>query len=220
MNIKEKEEILEAIWTCIECGNPTIENVKNIAHGKTNPESFGILEKEDIIMIDNNIIQFTEKGKGKAGMVIRRHRIAERLMFDILNMKLEDIEKSACEFEHIIAPEITESICTLLGHPKTCPHGKRIPKGKCCEETRNNVENVLTSLDNAEIGKEIKIAYFSFQKHPILHKLMSFGLLPGTKIIIHQKSPSFVVQIGNSHLALENEVASQIFVWKQMAISQ
>jgi len=214
MENKEKEEILEAIWTCIERGNSTVENVINIAHTKISIEALEILEKEGILKIDNNTIQFTDKGKEMACLVIRRHRIAERLMFDILGMQLDNIEKSACEFEHIIAPEITESICTLLGHPKTCPHGRIIPQGKCCQETRKNIETILTSLDKIETGRKVKIAYFCFQKHPILHKLISFGLLPGTKITVHQKSPSFVIQLGNSHLALENEVASQIFVWK------
>ncbi len=213
MENKEKEEILEAIWTCIEKGNSTIENIKKEAHIRLDSETLNILEKEDIIIIDNNNIQFTNKGREEASMVIRRHRISERLMVDILGMSFENIEKSACELEHLIAPEVTESICTLLGHPKTCPHGKTIPVGKCCHETRKNIENILTSLDKVETGKEIKIAYYSYQKHPILHKLLSFGLIPGTIIIVHQKSPSFVIQLGNAHLAIENEIASQIYVW-------
>ena len=214
MQNRKKEEILEAIWSSIEKGNFTINNIKKIAHIPVNSEALNILEKEDIIKIDNDKIKFTDKGKEKARIIIRRHRLAERLMVDILDMNLESIEAGACEYEHLIAPGITESICTLLGHPKTCPHGNSIPEGKCCLEARKNVENVLTSLDKVETGKSIKIAYFCTQKHPVLHKLISFGLLPGTKITVHQKSPSFVIQLENAQLALEKDVASCIFVWK------
>jgi len=210
----KKEEILEAIWSSIEKGNATINNIKKIAHIQVDSEMLNILEKEDIIKIDNDKIKFTEKGREKARTIIRRHRLAERLMADILGINLESIEVSACEYEHVLAPGVTESICTLLGHPKTCPHGNSIPEGKCCLEVRKNVENVLTSLDKVETGKRIKIAYFCSQKHPVLHKLISFGLVPGTNITVHQKSPSFVIQLENAQLALEKDVASCIFVWK------
>ena len=210
----KKEEILEAIWSSIEKGNATISNVKKISHISVDSEALNILEKEDIVKIDNDKIRFTDKGKEKARTIIRRHRLAERLMADILGMNLESIEVNACEYEHVLAPGVTESICTLLGHPKTCPHGNPIPEGKCCLEARKNVENVLTSLDKVETGKSIKIAYFCTQKHPVLHKLISFGLVPGTNITVHQKSPSFVIQLENAQLALEKDVASRIFVWK------
>ena len=135
-------------------------------------------------------------------------------MVDILGMNLDNIEENACEFEHIIAPAITECICTLLGHPKVCPHGNPIPEGVCCFEARKNVGNVLSSLDQIETGKKVKIAYFSSKNHPILNKLISFGLIPGTKIVVHQKFPSFVIQLENSQLAIEKDVASSIIVWK------
>ncbi|NVM03646.1 MAG: metal-dependent transcriptional regulator [Candidatus Helarchaeota archaeon] len=210
----KKEEILEAIWSSIEKGDAIINNIQKIAQINVDLEAFNILEKEGIIKIDNNKIEFTEIGREKARIIIRRHRLAERLMVDILDMNLDSIEAGACEYEHILAPGITESICTLLGHPKICPHGNPIPEGKCCQEARKEVENVLTPLDKVETGKKVKIAYFSTQRHPILHKLISFGLVPGTKITVHQKSPSFIIQFENSQLAVEKEVASRIFVWK------
>lgn len=79
------------------------------------------------------IVQLTPRGRERAGSIIRRHRLAERLFTDSLAMDSEtEIEQQACKFEHILSPEATDKICTFLGHPRTCPHGAPIPPGPCC----------------------------------------------------------------------------------------
>ena len=56
---------------------------------------------------------------------------------DVLAIRDEgSIEKNACTFEHILSPEVTDRICTFLGHPRTCPHGSPIPEGDCCLDAR------------------------------------------------------------------------------------
>jgi putative ABC transport system ATP-binding protein len=79
------------------------------------------------------IVRLTPRGRERAGSIIRRHRLAERLFTDSLAMDSEtEIEQQACKFEHILSPEATDKICTFLGHPRTCPHGAPIPPGPCC----------------------------------------------------------------------------------------
>jgi len=79
------------------------------------------------------IVELTPRGRERAGNIIRRHRLAERLFTDSLAMDSEsEIEQQACKFEHILSPEATDKICTFLGHPRTCPHGAAIPPGVCC----------------------------------------------------------------------------------------
>jgi putative ABC transport system ATP-binding protein len=79
------------------------------------------------------IVQLTPRGRERAGSIIRRHRLAERLFTDSLAMDSEtEIEQQACKFEHILSPEATDKICAFLGHPRTCPHGAPIPPGPCC----------------------------------------------------------------------------------------
>jgi putative ABC transport system ATP-binding protein len=79
------------------------------------------------------IVELTPRGRERAGNIIRRHRLAERLFTDSLAMDSEaEIEQQACKFEHILSPEATDKICTFLGHPRTCPHGAPIPAGPCC----------------------------------------------------------------------------------------
>src|SRR5882672_5763697 len=79
------------------------------------------------------IVELTPRGMKRAGDIIRRHRLAERLFTDSLAMDSEtEIEQQACKFEHILSPEATDKICAFLNHPLTCPHGAPIPPGPCC----------------------------------------------------------------------------------------
>src|SRR5215472_17009102 len=79
------------------------------------------------------MIVFTEKGRKRAEDVIRRHRLAERLFTETFHVHDEkEVAEQACKFEHILSPEATDSICSFLGHPRTCPHGSPIPAGECC----------------------------------------------------------------------------------------
>jgi len=98
--------------------------------------------------------QFTPAGETRARNVIRRHRLAERLFMDVLSIRDEqEIESSACKFEHILSPDVTDRICTLLGHPAACPHGSPIPTGPCCAENRvldsNGIAGVLSSIKSS-----------------------------------------------------------------------
>src|SRR5579884_1712331 len=87
------------------------------------------------------IVELTEKGRQRAGDIIRRHRLAERQFTDSLAMDSEsEIEEQACKFEHILSTEATDKICAFLGHPKTCPHGAPIPPGPCCGRTADSLD--------------------------------------------------------------------------------
>jgi putative ABC transport system ATP-binding protein len=82
------------------------------------------------------IVELTPHGRERAGSIIRRHRLAERLFTDSLAMDSEtEIEQQACKFEPILSPQATDKICTFLDHPRTCPHGAPIPPGPCCGRT-------------------------------------------------------------------------------------
>ena len=90
------------------------------------------------------VVNLTPRGRTRAGSIIRRHRLAERLFTDSLAMDSEsEIEQQACKFEHILSPGATDKICSFLGHPRNCPHGAPIPPGPCCHNRVALVEGVL-----------------------------------------------------------------------------
>jgi len=98
------------------------------------------------------VVELTPRGREKAGNIIRRHRLAERLFTDSLAMDSEsEIEQQACKFEHILSPEATDKICTFLGHPKTCPHGAPIPPGECCGRG-SEFRELMKRMDHVDSG--------------------------------------------------------------------
>lgn len=210
------EEILEAIWTAEEKGLSEIADIKKETNIEVSDELLDGISKKGLVIITDDEIKFTDKGREKAKNIIRRHRLAERLLFDVLKRSAEDTHEPACEYEHFLAPEITEGICTLLGHPKYCPHGMKIPPGDCCIQARKTVESVVIPLSKLNTGESGKIAYITTQSHPRLHKLLSFGFTPGLTIQLHQKSPTFIIECDKTQLALEKDIAEDIFVWKKV----
>src|SRR5579862_4355287 len=115
----------------------------NPCHDAMRPE--GIFNRDG-----SAVVSLTPRGRNKAGSIIRRHRLAERLFTDSLAMDSEtEIEQQACKFEHILSPGATDKICAFLGHPKTCPHGAPIPPGPCCQGKVRSERSAITS-DNAE----------------------------------------------------------------------
>jgi DtxR family Mn-dependent transcriptional regulator len=211
---QREEEILEAVWTAEEKEDHSLCTIIDSTHAPVHEEIFGAMEKKGLISIEGEKVTLTDDGREKARTVIRRHRLAERLLHDVLNMRIEDAETSACEFEHILAKEVTESICTLLGHPRECPHGTPIPEGRCCLEARRQVKSLVIPLTELEAGETGRVAYISTTHHPRLHKLLSFGVAPGVWVKTHQKYPAIIIQCDNTELALEEEIARDIYVWR------
>jgi putative ABC transport system ATP-binding protein len=124
------DEVLEQLWTRRETQGHVDSHQYSAAQWKRLTHTMADI---GLVSVDNGDAQFTPKGEERARDVIRRHRLAERLFTDVLSIRDEqEIEMSACKFEHILSPEVTDRMCTLLGHPTACPHGSPIPKGPCC----------------------------------------------------------------------------------------
>lgn len=114
------------------------------------------MRPEGIFQFDGSaLVTLTTRGRNKAGSIIRRHRLAERLFTDSLAMDSEtEIEQQACKFEHILSPGATDKICTFLGHPKTCPHGAPIPPGPCCQgKVRSDASTIASENAEAKVGR-------------------------------------------------------------------
>ncbi len=78
-------------------------------------------------------LAFSPRGRSRARDLIRRRRLAEVLFSSALHLPEHEVEQTACLMEHVIDPAVANSICSFLGHPRRCPHGRPIPAGDCCE---------------------------------------------------------------------------------------
>lgn len=212
---EEVAEVLETIWTLQEQESATLDK---IVHYATTPVSDKLLEtlsNDGLIVVDDaKRVRLLPKGLHLAEQIIRRHRLAERLICDILGSQVEDSEAAACEFEHLLAEGITNSICTLLGHPRYCPHNKPIPEGDCCRQARDELKPIVVPCDQLRVGESARVAYFSTREHSRLLKLSALGIAPGVSLKLIQKWPAYVVQCEETEIALEKEVAHNIYVWQ------
>lgn len=207
------EEMLEYIWI-LEENNDKAESVRmsdKFGDDIANTYLNAMVEKQ-LINLHDSVIVFTETGKKRAKLIIRRHRIAERLLNDVLEMRGDEFEHGACQFEHFVNEEIIASICTLLGHPAVCPHGNKIPQGECCLSAKKNLEPVISPLSSIKAGKKVKVVYISTKSHASLDRLSGIGVIPGLELTIHQKFPSIILQYGETQLALDNDIAKNVFV--------
>ncbi len=207
------EEVLEQIWTAEEEYGKAKKEYLYEKFGKEKAENIlRELTDRKLIKVRNSGILLTKIGQDKARQIIRRHRLAERLLHDVLDASDEVYERGACQFEHFINEDITTSICTLLGHPAVCPHGKLIPPGKCCSHTKQKLQSVLGPLSRLRAGVKAEVVYISSTSQTSLDFLSSVGVVSGLKFTIHHRKPSLVIQFGETQLALDDEVAKNIYV--------
>jgi len=202
------EEILETLWVHTK---EKKEGHVDLGVSRGEPAIDELLNSGYIRMV-NERVTFTEKGSKEGEKIVRRHRLAERLFADILDVKKKDVHAVSCQFEHLLHEGIEDNICVLLGHPKFCPHGTPIPPGECCRKFEKKAGKIVSPLSALEKKDKGKIAYIHTKDPKKLQKLLAMGALPGMSITIIQKFPSYVFQIGHSQFAVDKEMAEDIYV--------
>ncbi|MEE9543818.1 MAG: metal-dependent transcriptional regulator [Thermodesulfobacteriota bacterium] len=209
------DELLEFIWTERESGRNSIEKllaINEVKEAGATYETLKEMQGTGLVRIMGDTLKLTNDGEALAREAVRRHRLAERLLTEVLALDPSSVEKNACDFEHTLSPEVAESICTLLAHPPTCPHGHAIPQGRCCTKSSEELTPLVGPLDKLNIGESGKIIFIASKAHSRLDKLSSLGIVPGSVLKVHQKSPAFVILMGETTLALEQSIIEEIYV--------
>ena len=206
------DEILESIWNGKEIGSVKKEDLFKIQEIKVTPDIVDKLFNDDYIFEVNGEINLTEKGTNIARRLIRAHRLAERLFMDVLEIEKESMELSACSLEHCLNQEAMDAICTLLGHPKECPHGRQIPQGPCCIRALDKIDPVVMPLNRLKAGQKGTVVYISTKHHARLDRLTDLGFTPGEEVRIHQTFPAFVVKVRETDIAMDTDVLKDVYV--------
>ena len=162
------EEILEALWIATEEDGQSSADFAALGIEADDP---GLAELLGLgyVAAPGDRVSLRPEGRGEARMTVRRHRLAERLMMDILDIQGASGDERACEFEHLLHHGVDTKICTLLNHPTTCPHGKPIPPGSCCEQARSAGMVGVVALTELKPGDPGEIA--RMVKYAIEHEL-------------------------------------------------
>jgi DtxR family Mn-dependent transcriptional regulator len=169
-----EEEYLQTMFWLEEAGLQI--NGANIARAMqlsppTVHEMIGRLEGDGYVeRADDKSLTFTERGRGEAEAIVRRHRLIERFLTDVLGIPWDEVHEEAERLEHAMSPVLEERMRAAIGDAKTCPHGHPIVEGA-------REEGVL--LADVEPGADVRVLRFENEAEEILHYLKGTGLHPG-----------------------------------------
>lgn len=222
--IDTTEMYLKTIYELYEEGIPALRAriVERLEQsGPTVSETVSRMERDGLVtMAPNREIILTDIGREGAIQVMRRHRLAERLLHDVITLDWPDIHDEACRWEHVVSNDVANRIEALLGNPTTDPFGNPIPSQDAT--TINNVsESGLVSImdvEEADGETEYEIVRIAeaVQLHADVLAMLEYEeLLPGAKVTVDVvESESAVVSQGPYSVRLSADVAKGIFVKK------
>jgi DtxR family transcriptional regulator, Mn-dependent transcriptional regulator len=208
------EEYLQTIAFLIEEGGPVIQARLAERMHKTPAAVSEIvirLEADGYLVRHRRQISLTAAGKAIADSVIRRHRLAERLLVDVVGLSWSAAHLEAGRFEHVISELVEERLVEILGDPATCPHGNPIPGSRSAPE-----RVTLVPLETALQGERVRLERLHEDvedQRDVLEYLEAAGLLPGVEATVTERGPegTLVLLVGDASIAIGHDLAKRLF---------
>ncbi|PFG44314.1 DtxR family iron (metal) dependent repressor [Isoptericola jiangsuensis] len=225
--IDTTEMYLKTIYELGEEGIPPLRAriAERLGHsGPTVSQTVARMERDGLVVVTGDRhLELTGSGQAKATRVMRKHRLAERLLTDVIKLDWEHVHNEACRWEHVMSDLVERRLVTLLDHPHYDPYGNPIPGlselGEQYEEVPflDGVQSLPTFLAGQPDGGTIvlqRIAEPVQVDDEFLARLAGVGLLPGVRITAERSGNDFVVQPedGDEALELPEDLAKHLFV--------
>jgi DtxR family Mn-dependent transcriptional regulator len=207
------EQYLEAIFNLEEEGNQVIQArlAERVGHSApTVSEMVHRLREEGFIEVQGRSLSLTGTGRELATSVIRKHRLAERLLTDVIGLPWHKVHAEADRWEHVISDEVEARLVEVLGNPATCPHGNPIPGSGAQPEP-------VTVLAEAKAGDRVRLSRMmelvEFDIAALVY-LEQHGFMPGSQATVAARGPdgSLVLEVGGTTLVLGASLAALLFV--------
>ncbi|MGH9056738.1 MAG: metal-dependent transcriptional regulator [Acidimicrobiales bacterium] len=168
------------------------------------------LSDEGYVQVRGRSLLLTERGRSVAESVVRKHRLAERLLTDVIGLPWEKAHLEAGRWEHVISDEVEARLVELLGHPTTCPHGNPIPGA-------GGASPELTVLSASQQGDHVRLERVTEQVEidlDSLSYLSAHGFIPGTEATVSSRAPdgTLILDLGARTIALGPALAQQLYV--------
>ncbi len=210
------EEYLESIVNMISEGKPV--------HAARLAESLGLtpatvsatlqrMTRDGLITVGaDKDISLTVLGRRKALTVLRRHRLAEKLLFDMLAVEWHEVHEEACLLEHAISARVEERLVRALENPAYCPHGNPIPDGDSLPAPRGKP---LSSFQPGTRVVVVRITEDATRDSRLMKYLHSMGVVPGAVFEVKQSAPyagTLAVDFGGREVTLGLNAADQVWV--------
>ena len=203
-----EEEYLQTIFWLQEAGLPmTGANVARAMQlsAPTVHEMIGRLERDGYVTrAADKTLAFTENGREHAEGVVRRHRLIERFLTDVLGIPWDEVHEEAERLEHAMSPVLEARMLAAIGDAKTCPHGHPINVG----------DRILgVPLGDVEIGASVRVVRFENEAEDLLHYLKDAGIEPGEDGTVAEKDDEHVVvDFGGRRAEVTRSVAETVSV--------
>jgi DtxR family Mn-dependent transcriptional regulator len=169
-----EEEYLQTLYWLFEAKLPmTGANVARAMQlsAPTVHEMVGRLERDGhITRASDKAISFTDSGREHAEAIVRRHRLIERFLTDVLGIPWDEVHEEAERLEHAMSPVLEARMLAAIGDAKTCPHGHPIEAGTRIEGA---------PMADVEVGAKVTVLRFENEAEDLLHELKASGLEPG-----------------------------------------
>ena len=203
-----EEEYLQIIYWLQEAGLPiTGANIARAMQvsAPTVHEMIGRLERDGYITRGaDRSLAFTEQGRAHAEQIVRRHRMIERFLTDVLGIPWDQVHEEAERLEHWMSPVVEERMMRAIGDSKTCPHGHPIFEG----EREQGVP-----LADVQKGAKVRVLRFENEAEDLLHYLKDTGLHPGLEgTLASVDDDEVVLDAGSGKHAITRSVAETVSV--------
>ena len=210
------EEYLQVIEQLSDDGVTVIQARVAERLNKTAPSVSEMIERlvdEGYVTRSGRELHLTTNGHDVARSVIRKHRLAERLLADVIGLPWHLIHEEAGRWEHVMSDEVEKRIVALLGDPATCPHGNPIP-GSVHEVVDRSQQQPMAERDAGDV---VRFARLTEEAETDLQSLSEFnevGFLPTTMASILSKNPdgSIELDVNGSSLRIRQKMTHQLFV--------
>ncbi|MCC3273407.1 metal-dependent transcriptional regulator [Arthrobacter zhangbolii] len=191
--------------------------------GPTVSQTVGRMERDGLVVVaGTRRLELTELGRRRATEVMRKHRLAERLLADVIGLDWAYVHDEACRWEHVMSERVERRLYELLGRPTESPYGNPIPGleaigGVASEVFSSGVNDLVSMVAEAVPGAPLKLVRLAepIQVEPeLLSQLDEAGLRPGARITAEEVGGYISVRVPGIEGALElpAEVAAHVFV--------
>ena len=155
--------------------------------GPTVSQTVARMQRDGLLVVsDDRHLELTDEGRQRAVSVMRKHRLAERLLLDVIGLDWRDVHVEACRWEHVMSDEVEQKLVTLLGHPQVSPYGNPIPGLESLGVEASTVTETAADLITADRAAsapgryEVRRIIEVVQNQPdVMHRLLRGGIVPG-----------------------------------------
>jgi len=191
--------------------------------GPTVSQTVARMERDGLLRVaGDRHLELTDKGRALAISVMRKHRLAERLLVDVIGLPLEDVHAEACRWEHVMSDEVERRLVQVLDNPTVSPFGNPIPGLAHLGITTADTDDAnLVRLTQLPTGDPVAVVVRQLTEHvqgdvELIGRLKDAGVVPSARVLVDTKPDGAVTIMiaGHEHVDLPHEMAHAVKVEK------